>query len=320
MNRDLNWLMLALSFVSFIGLSVGGLLVSQAYAREQKSKRRLHDLVTPYRKNYEMAKDAFRPADKPTASLADSVTSVFGFHLNTLDQYPVKWWLVLGVAFFVTRFAAGFIVDVVGFWGLVSWPVLWVMVCRFFFGQAVGRRRKLLFRQFPDALAMIVRSARVGIPIFGAIDAVAREAQPPTSTEFTKFANELAVGVPMDEAVTAMGVRTGLAEYRFFAIAIGLQARAGGGLSETLDNLADLIRKRLALKERGHALSSEARTSALILGALPVACGGGIWAINPGYMSVLITNSTGRAILGSAVLSLCVGALVMQTIIKKSLS
>lgn len=320
MTGEMNWVLMGLSFVCLIGFGFGGLMVSQAQARQQKSKQRMADLVAPYRKNYVAKAEVFRPAAKSNKSLAESVAGVFGFHFNTADQYPVKWWIVLGVTFVASRIVAGFIVDVAGSLGLVSWPILWVIMCRSFFGQVVGRRRKLLLQQFPDALAMIVRSARVGIPVLGAIASVAREGQPPTSVEFTRFANELAVGISLEEAVTEMGVRTGLPEYRFFAIALGLQARAGGGLSETLENLADLIRKRLALKERGRALSSEARTSALILGGLPVVMGGGLWAINPVYMSVLGTTSTGHAILGGAVLSLACGAMVMWTIIQKSLS
>jgi tight adherence protein B len=167
---------------------------------------------------------------------------------------------------------------------------------------------------------MIVRSVRVGIPVLGAINAVAREAQAPTSFEFTRLASQVSVGVPLDEAAIEMGTRNDLAEYRFFATAIGLQAQTGGGLSETLENLADLIRKRLALRERGHALSSEARTSALILGALPVVLGGGLWALNPGYISVLFTTRPGQAILGIALFLLASGGLVMRSIIKRSLS
>ncbi len=320
MIAQVNWLMMAVSFVSLIGFGFGGLLVSQAQAREQKSKRRMADLVAPYRRHHQARGEIFRPAPKSNKSLLDMTSGVFGFYFSTTDQYPVKWWLVLGITFFISRIIAGFIVSIIGPFGLISWPILWVTMCRFFFGQVVGHRRKLLLRQFPDALDMIVRSAKVGIPVLGAISAVAREAQPPTSVEFTRFANELTVGMSLEEAVTQMGARTGLPEYRFFAIAIGLQARAGGALSETLENLADLIRKRLALKERAHALSSEARTSAMILGALPVVTGTGLTVVNPAYMALFVTTSAGHAVLGCAVLSLAIGALVMWTIIKKSLS
>jgi len=320
MTGGLPWILVALSFLSLIGFGFSGLLVSQAQARRQKRLQRMRDVVAPYRKNRTAEMQAFRPAPRSERSLAELAASLFAFNPGRLDQYPVRWWIVLGVTFIAARVAAGFIVDVLGPLGLASMPVLWVAMCRLFFDWVVGRRRELLIQQFPDALAMIVRSVRVGIPVLGAITAVAREAQAPTSLEFTRLANELAVGVPLDEAVTAMGVRNHLAEYRFFATAIGLQAQTGGGLSETLENLADLIRKRLALRERGRALSSEARTSSLILGGLPVVMGAGLWALNPGYMSVLFTNSTGHTILGAAVVSLACGGLTMRTIIKKSLS
>jgi tight adherence protein B len=320
MTRELTWLLIALSFVCLIGFGFSGLLVSQAHARRQKANHRMRDLVAPYRRIGATKMQVFRPAAATNRSLLESAASLFGFHPGRQDQYPLRWWLVLGVTLVVARIVGGFVVDLFGPFGLVSMPILWVVMCRCFFAWVVGRRRELLIQQFPDALAMIVRSVRVGIPVLGAITAVARDAQPPTSLEFTRFANELAVGVPLDEAAAEIGTRNGVSEYRFFAIAIGLQARAGGGLSETLENLADLIRKRLALRERGHALSSEARTSALILGGLPVVMGTGLWAINPGYMAVMFSTGMGHKLLAAAALSLACGALSMQAIIKKTLS
>lgn len=320
MSSQLTWILLALSSLSLVGFAFSGLLVSQAYARRQKRTKRIEDLVTPYRRTQGIDLQAFRAAVSDNQSLVEMAASVFGFSPARLDQYPLKWWLVLSVAFVVARIAAGFVSNIVGSFGLVSMPLIWVSLCRFFFGWFTTRRQTLLVQQFPDALAMVVRSVRVGIPVLGAITSVGREAQVPTSLEFTRLANQLAVGVPLDQAVKEMGARSGLAEYRFFATAIGLQAQTGGGLTETLENLADLIRKRLALRERGHALSSEARTSSLILGALPVVMGLGLWLINPSYMAVLFTTSMGKTILGIAAVSLACGALTMRQIIKKSLS
>jgi tight adherence protein B len=320
MTGGLSWVLIGLSFLSLIGFGFSGLLVSQTQARRQMRAQRISDTVAPYRISRTMGMATFRPAAITNRSLVDMAAAIFGFNPAKLDQYPVRWWIVLGATFVVARIASGFMVDIVGPLGLASMPVLWIMMCRFFFGWIAGRRRARLVEQFPDALAMIVRSVRVGVPVLGAITAISREAQPPTSLEFTRFANDLAVGVPLSEAVTGMAARNDLAEYRFFATAIGLQAQTGGGLSETLENLGDLIRKRLALRERGQALSSEARTSCYILGGLPIVMGLGLWALNPGYMSVLYTNNTGRAILGAALLSLACGAATMRTIIKKSLS
>jgi len=315
-----TWVLIALSFVSLMGFGFSGLLVSQAQERRLKVARRIRDVATPFRRGRTIELQAFRPAPTRDKSLIEMASSVFGFNPDRQDQYPIRWWAVLGIGFVVARIVAGFLVDVVGPFGLVSMPVLWVVLSRSFFGWAVGRRRELLLQQFPDTLAMICRSLRVGIPVLGAITGVAREAPVPTSLEFTKMANDLAVGVALTEAAKDLGIRNELAEYRFFATAIGLQAETGGGLSETLENLADLIRKRLALRERGHALSSEARTSSLILGALPMVLGGGLWLFNPAYMSVLYTTSAGRTVLGIATLSLGCGALTMRTIIKKTLT
>jgi tight adherence protein B len=320
MTSTLSWVLIGMSFLSLIGLGFSGLLVSQTQARQQMRALRISDTVAPYRKNLTPGMATFRPAAIGDRSLIDMTAAIFGFDPRKLDQYPVRWWLVLGGTLVVAYVVSGFIVDIMGPLGLASMPVIWVAMCRILFGWVAGRRRTLLIQQFPDALAMIVRSVRVGVPVLGAIASISREAQPPTSLEFTKFANELAVGVPLAEAVTDMAERNDLAEYRFFATAIGLQTQTGGGLSETLENLGELIRKRLALRERGHALSSEARSSCFILGGLPVVMGLGLWALNPGYMSVLFTTNTGRAILGAAVISLALGAATMRTIIQKSLS
>jgi tight adherence protein B len=317
---ELSWVLVGLSFICLLGFGFGGVLVSQSQAHRQKSARRMLEVVAPYRKKRAGDMNLFRPSTEGNRSLLEIAASIFAIHREKLDQYPVRWWIVLGVTLLVARVAAGFMVGFMGPLGIIGLPVLWVALCRFFFGWVVRRRQGMLFRQFPEALAMIVRALRVGVPVLGAITAVAREAEAPTSTEFTRLSSSLAIGVPLEEAATQMARRNGSAEYAFFATAIGLQARMGGGLSETLDNLADLIRKRLALRERAHALSSEARTSAMILGGLPIVMGAGLWLFNPGYMSVLYTDSTGRIILGSAVLMLGFGALAMQTIIKKSLS
>jgi tight adherence protein B len=320
MKPGLSWILIALSFISLMGFGFSGLLVSQSHARRVKRDARMQEAVKPFRRIRYAEMRAFTPAPRNEKSLIETTTGLFGFNLARTDQYPVPWWAVLLGALVICRLIAGFEVDVVGDIALVDVPLVWIGICRLFFGWAVTRRKTAMIRQFPDALDMIIRSIRVGIPVLGAIGTVAREAQPPTSQEFTKLGNDLAVGVPLDKAVTALADRNDLAEFRFFATAIGLQAQTGGGLSDTLESLADLIRKRIALKERGHALSSEARTSALILGSLPIVMGLGLWAMNPGYMQVLWTTSEGRMVMGAAMISLLCGAITMKVIISRSLT
>ena len=145
---------------------------------------------------------------------------------------------------------------------------------------------------------MIVRSVRVGIPVLGAINAVAREAQAPTAAEFAKLGNELAVGVPLDQAVVNMAVADGAARIQFFATAFGLQAQTGGGLSETLENLADLSASGSRCVSEGMPCPPRRGPARLMLGALPVVMGGGLWLLNPAYMGLLFNTSMGHKYLG----------------------
>jgi tight adherence protein B len=166
---------------------------------------------------------------------------------------------------------------------------------------------------------MIVRSVRVGIPVQEAVRTVARELPYPTGPEFSRLVSQVSVGVSMDDGMIEMARRAGLPEYRFFATALSLQNQTGGALSETLENLADVIRKRAALKAKGMAMASEAKATAFVLAALPVLIGLVLWALNPAYISLLFTDDTGHKLLAAAVVSLSIGLFVIRTIIKKSL-
>jgi tight adherence protein B len=129
----------------------------------------------------------------------------------------------------------------------------------------------------------------------------------------------VAIGVDLEAALLEMADRNDLSEYRFFATALALQSQTGGGLTETLETLADTIRKRENARKRGHALASEARTSIYVLAALPIVVGSMLFVINPDYVGMLFNDPTGQMLLGIAVGMLLTGLWVMQLIIKKSL-
>jgi tight adherence protein B len=314
-----HWMLAGLASLFLVGFGVAGLLVAQGQSRRQQRAHRIDCVVAPFRRTAATRLRAFRAAPR-RRSLMETAAAMLGFNPAHADQYPCKWWLPLAAAVLAGWTVANFAVDVVGPIGIAAFPLVAVGGCRAFFSWILGRRQRTLLEQFPDALAMIVRSVRVGIPVLGAMRGVAEEAPVPTCEEFGRLGSELAVGVPLDQAIAELAVRVGMAEYRFFATAIALQAQTGGGLSETLENLADLIRKRIALRQRGHALSSEARTSALMLGALPIVMGGGLSLLNPGYMGLLFKTTLGQTILAVATGSLACGGLVMRSIIKRSLS
>ena len=117
-----------------------------------------------------------------------------------------------------------------------------------------------------------------------------------------------------------MAERSGVAEYKFFATTLTLQAQTGGALGETLQGLAEVIRKRLALRAKGQAMASQAKTSAIVLGLMPFISGGGMYFLNPNYIGILFTDSLGQQFLGVGIAMLSTGGLVMWSMINRSLA
>ena len=201
-----------------------------------------------------------------------------------------------------------------------SCPVAALLTCRSIYRWHDQKIRRVLFDQFPDALGMIVRSVRVGVPVSEAISIVAREAMDPTAREFGRVAEQVAIGSTMEEALRNMAERNSLPEYSFFAVTLSLQSQTGGGLTETLEGLAETVRKRAAARDRGSALAAEAKMSMYILAALPPCSGAILFIVNAPYIMLLFERQTGEKILAFACILWCVGMFSMRTLIRKSLS
>ncbi|WP_201729043.1 type II secretion system F family protein [Acidocella sp. C78] len=251
---------------------------------------------------------------------AMAVLGLVGVDLARAPDYPVPWWIIMigavvasrGISFLIGTVAAGL--------GWLVWLPLFILVARLAFGTVHARRSTLLLRQFPDALTTIVRTVRVGIPVQEALRVVAQDMPAPTGREFSRIADQVAIGTPLEQALRQMADRVKLAEYGFFATAISLQSRYGGGLVTTLEGLAEVIRKRVAMKARGYALASEARTSALVLGIIPLVAALAIEVIQPSYLRVLFVTHAGKILLAVAIGLLAGGAMVMREIIRRSLN
>lgn len=306
--------------LSLLGLVISAILVSRAQHRRDRVRDRLTAVVAGSGSAGGTARQVIL-ADATGAAhhRRGPLGHVFGFDPERSALYPVKWWVVVALT---GAIAASVQVVVDDFLGSLSWPAVtggWIFICRNYFGWIEGRRRAQLLSQLPDALAMIVRAIRVGIPVLEAIRIVSRECPAPTSAEFGRVVDEIAVGAPLDDAANELARRTGLPEYRFFATSLTLQMQTGGTLSDTLDGLADVIRKRAALKARGKALTAEARASAIILAILPFGTGLTLYIVNPPYLLLLFTTEKGNTMLGAAVVSLILGLSTIRMLIRRSL-
>jgi tight adherence protein B len=202
--------------------------------------------------------------------------------------------------------------------GGVAAVVAVALVARFLLRRKSQQYAELLFRQIPDATSFVMRAVRAGLPVGEALRGVSREMPSPTREEFSRVMGEAALGVPIETALSHLYARTQVREYAFFAVTIGLNRQTGGNLAETLEILADTVRRRVAMAAKARALASEARASAAILGALPFAVGLIITAINPGYMNELFTDPRGPNLILAFVVLLSCGMFTIRWIIKRS--
>ena len=308
------------------GLMVLGsisVLILRAQARQDLFRQRIARVVEPHQRRAIGAQlSATSGVGLATTGqgIGPMLGRLFGFDPDLPDHYVIQWWAALAVTLTVAVVATKLASGLAGSPAWLAVPVIWVLLSRGFFGWSAARRRDKLFVQFPDALAMIVRAVRVGIPVTDSLRAVGREINAPTGPEFARLTQELAIGVVLEDGLKVMAERNGLAEYRFFATAVALQAQTGGGLSETLETLADVIRKRVAVRQKGLALAAEAKMSSLVLAALPPLAGIALWVMNDEYIKLLFLDTLGQKILAAAIMALSGGIATMKYMIRKSLS
>jgi tight adherence protein B len=157
-------------------------------------------------------------------------------------------------------------------------------------GKLIKRRVNKFNVRFPDALELMVRGLRSGLPISETLGIVADEVPGPIADEFRTVSDKMKIGRTMEVALQETADRLGTAEFQFFVITLAIQRETGGNLAETLANLADVLRKRAQMKLKIRAMSSESKASAWIIGSLPFIVFILILIINPGYMGKFFTD------------------------------
>jgi len=177
------------------------------------------------------------------------------------------------------------------------------------------RRVRKFVEEFANAVDVIVRGVKAGLPLNDCIRIIANEAAEPVKSEFRQISETQAMGLSLADAVTRMPDRVPTPEANFFAIVITIQQRAGGNLAEALGNLSRVLRERKKMKGKIGAMAMEAKASAYIIGALPGVVMGLVWLTSPNYISVLFTDPIGHIILVASLLWMGTGILVMRKMI-----
>jgi len=231
-----------------------------------------------------------------------------------LDWTTQKFWIVSGIVagvfFFGALFAGGGLLGAAGLafaggFGLPRWAL----------GFLKKRRENQFLKALPDAVDVIVRGIKAGLPLFESIKVVAADAPEPLRSEFLAIIETQAIGMPLGEACSRLYDRMPLPEANFFGIVVSIQQKSGGNLSEALGNLSKVLRDRKKMKEKIQAMSMEAKASAGIIGSLPPIVMFLVYLTTPGYISLLWTHPTGQLMLVGCVVWMSIGILVMKKMI-----
>jgi tight adherence protein B len=194
-------------------------------------------------------------------------------------------------------FAAGF--------GLPRWVL----------GYLKTKREKAFLKALPDAVDVIVRGIKAGLPLFDSIKVVAADASEPLKSEFLAIIETQTIGMPLGEACSRLYERMPVPEANFFGIVIAIQQKSGGNLSEALGNLSKVLRDRKKMAEKIQAMSMEAKASAAIIGSLPPVVMILVWLTTPEYIALLWTHPTGQFMLLACVCWMAIGVMVMKKMI-----
>jgi tight adherence protein B len=216
--------------------------------------------------------------------------------------------------------------------GLVAFTMLFMFVGSLLPALAVGfaatfglprwllyflksRREKKFLNAFPDAVDVIVRGIKSGLPLLDSLKVIATEASEPARSEFRTIVETQTIGMPLGDACAKLYERMPLAEANFFGIVIAIQQKSGGNLSEALGNLSRVLRDRKKMKAKIQAMSMEAKASATIIGSLPIAVGALVYLTSPDYIELLWTTDLGRMMITACLVWMSIGIFVMKQMI-----
>jgi len=324
-----------LAIVGLVALATAGLAYGILFTRietEKKAESRVRKVKSAEtdRVQVKAARDRMNETSKRRKSVQDSLKDLEKKQQEksakakpTMKIRLMQAGLKISIAqFYIASVVFGIVASVMA---LIAGATLPIVVGIFLIGTAglprwfvnfmIKRRCKAFLNEFPNALDVMVRSIKSGLPLNDAIRLIAGDGQEPVKTEFKRIIEAQQVGLNIPEASARMINSIPLPEVNFFAIVIAIQAQAGGNLSEALGNLGKVLRERKKMKAKVQALSMEAKASAYIIGALPFIVSFLVYMTSPAYMTILFTDPRGHIIMGCSAVWMTIGIWVMRNMI-----
>lgn len=317
-----------LALIVLAMLSAGGIAYALLFDRvedEKATEKRLARLLEPGKAEEEKAtggrkrsiQDAFKEFEAKQQA-RDKRTKTPPLSLR-LTQASLDWnrksYLMFSAGLAVGSFVLMLFVSgsmlvavggaVIGFLGLPSWIVDKLRV----------RRQKAFLEELPNAVDLIVRGIRSGLPLGDCLRMVATETKDPVKSEFRQIIEAQHLGMPVGDACLKLYERMPVQEANFFGIVIAIQQKAGGNLSEALANLSKVLRDRKKMKAKIQAMSMEAKSSAGIIGSLPIIVSGLVYLTSPSYIMLLFKTTAGNVIVIGGLIYMAIGIMVMKKMI-----
>jgi tight adherence protein B len=299
-----------------------------APTQSDKAKKRLSTLETrknakragAARENENANKDRRRKVQDALNKVDQKTKELKKKKKITLEQKLEQAGLSFGVReFYIGSFVCAVVLGFIGFVSGQQLPVTAGLVFiggfglpQWFVGFAIKRRQKKFVDEFSNAIDVIVRGVKSGLPVNECLKIIAAEAPKPVNEEFHQLVEGFRIGLTLEQGMTRMYERMPLQEVSFFGIVLMIQQKTGGNLAEALSNLAGVLRGRKLMEGKIRALSSEAKASAMIIGALPFLVMGAVSVASPGYLEPLFTTKEGNFILLGAGVWMSMGIFVMK--------
>ncbi len=323
-------MMITLAVAAMAGVSIGGIgyaVLSPSLTNRERSARRIKAVVqggqsgSLHTDNSAKAKERRKAVQdklkqleknqkktKKRISLRARIERA-GLSLTPSVFYALSALSGLFFALFTWSLGQSYLVVLgAAFAGMLGFPI-WLL------NYLASRRQKAFSEEFANAIDVIVRGIKSGLPLNECLQIIATEAHEPVRSEFLDLVESQRMGVPLEQGLQRMLERMPLPEVNFFTIVLSIQAKSGGNLSEALGNLSSVLRARKMMRAKIQAMSSEAKASAGIIGSLPPGVMILIYFSTPNYIMTLFTTAAGNAMLVGSAIWMLIGVLVMKKMI-----
>jgi tight adherence protein B len=322
-------------FLAVVALAVGGLLLAVLYPyfsgakqTQKRVKAVVSDGKSPVKQGLRARLMAEDPKDVRRKQLQESLNQVeererqrrrklttrillsqAGLEISPRIFYlfALMLGIVIGLGVFITGvpWYVALVAAIAGFLGLPRWILKFLR----------RRRQQIFLNDFADAIDIMVRGLKSGLPVNDAMKVIASETPAPVGPEFLEIVEGQRIGISIDQGIERMYERMPLAEVNFLAIVMAIQTKTGGNLSEALANLSKVLRDRKKIKAKIRSMSQEAKSSAAIIGSLPFVIIGGLTVLNPAYLNPMWDTTIGNIMVIGSGIWMCLGILVMRKMI-----